>query len=152
MNFLRAGIAQQLYDLLAGCASHYGIVDQHDPLILDHPAIGIVLQLDAHVADGIRRLDEGAAYIVVADDAELEGQAGGLGEADRGRRAAVGHRHYDIGIDRVLEGELGANLLPHFIDVAALDRRIRTREIDILENAEPRFLFRTGTGSPLPQR
>lgn len=61
-----------------------------------------MLQLDAHVADGIGRLDEGAANIVVADDAELKGQAGSLGEADRGRRAAVGHRHYDVGIDRIL--------------------------------------------------
>ena len=49
------------------------------------------------MADVVGRLDEGAADIVVADDAELEAQAGLLGVADRGRHAAVGHRHDEVG-------------------------------------------------------
>ncbi len=63
--------------------------------------LALCLQLDAHVADGVGRLDEGAADIVVADDAELEGNAGFLGETDRGRRAGIRHRHDDVGLDRL---------------------------------------------------
>ena len=55
------------------------------------------------MADRIAGLDEGAADIVVADDAELEGDAGLLREADRRRRAGIGHRHDDVGLDRAFD-------------------------------------------------
>ena len=42
------------------------------------------------------RLDEGAADIVVADDAELERHAGMLAVAERGRHAGIRHRHHDV--------------------------------------------------------
>ena len=45
-------------------------------------------------------LDEGSPDIMIADDAELEGHARSLREADRRRRAGIGHRHDDVGIDR----------------------------------------------------
>ena len=71
----RAGIAHHLDDLQAGGAADDRIVDQHDALALDQRAVGIVLQLDAEVADLLARLDEGAPDIVRADDAELERDA-----------------------------------------------------------------------------
>src|SRR5690606_14481111 len=72
VHFLGAGIANHLNDLLARGAAHDRIVDQHHALALDHLAVGVMLQLHAHMADRIAGLDEGAPYIVVADDAELE--------------------------------------------------------------------------------
>ena len=109
MHLLGAGLAHHLHDLLAGRAAHDRIVDQHHALAFDHAAVGVVLQLDAHVADRIAGLDEGAADIVVADDAELEGNAGLLREADRRRRAGIRHRHDDVGLDWALERQLGAD-------------------------------------------
>ena len=85
-----------------------------------------------------RRLDEGAADIVVADDAEFEGNAGLLGKADRRRHAGIGHRHDDVGLDRALAGQFDADLLAHVVDVAAFDDRIGPGEIDIFEDAEAR--------------
>ena len=41
----------------------------------------------ADLADRLRRLDKGAPHIVIADDAKLVGDAGGLGVADRGGNA-----------------------------------------------------------------
>ena len=85
----RAGFADHLHDLQRRGAAHDRIVDEHDALAGEHVAVGVVLEADAHVADGVGRLDEGAADVVVADDAEIEGQAGGLGVADRRRRAGI---------------------------------------------------------------
>jgi hypothetical protein len=73
-----------------------------------------VLELDAEMADAVGRLDEGAADIVVADQAELERQAGGLGVADRRRNAGIRDGDDDVGGGGVLLGELGADALPAF--------------------------------------
>ena len=148
-----AGVAHHLHDLQRGRAAHDRIVDEHDALALEHGAVGVVLELDAHVADRVGRLDEGAADIVVADDAEIEGKAGRLGEADRRRHARIGHRHDDVGLRRALARELGADPLPHLVDAAAVDDRIGPGEIDVFEDAEARLAAaRRGTGSRCPRR
>ncbi len=59
-----------------------------------------------------------------------------VGEADRGRNAAVGHRHDKVGLGRCLAGELGADALADRIDAPALDAAVRPGEVDILEHAE----------------
>src|SRR3546814_6766537 len=74
-------------------------------------AVGVVLQLDAEMADLLRRLDEGAADVVIAGDADLEGNAGLGGVADGRRYAGIGHRHDDVGFDRRLSGQLAADPL-----------------------------------------
>ncbi len=138
VHLRRAGLADHLHDLQRRRAAHDGIVDQHDALAREHVAVGVVLQADAHVADGVGRLDERAPDVVVADDAEIERDAGGFGVADRGRRAGIGHRHDEIGGGRVLARQLRADALAHFVDAAPFDPRIRPREIDVFEDAEPR--------------
>ena len=100
MHLLGAGVAHHLHDLERGGAAHDRIVDQHDALARDHRAVGAVLQAHAELADRLRRLDEGAADIVVADDAELVGDAGGLRKADRRRHAGIRHRHDHVGVRR----------------------------------------------------
>src|SRR5262247_250508 len=49
---------------------------------LKHSANRAVLEAHAELADLLRRFDEGAADVMVADDAELVGDARGLGVAD----------------------------------------------------------------------
>ena len=86
MNFARAGIADELHDLLRGRAADDAVVDQHDAVAADDAGIRRMLQLDAELADALLRLDEGAPDVVIADDAELEGNVALLAEADRGGR------------------------------------------------------------------
>src|SRR6266446_4668259 len=74
MHFACPGIAHHLDDLGRGRAAHDRIVDQDDPLAFEIGAVGVVLEADAEMADLLGRLDEGAADIMVADDAEVEGQ------------------------------------------------------------------------------
>ena len=106
MDLAGAGLAHHLHDLEAGRAADDRIVDQDDALALDQRAVGIVLELDAEVADLVARLDEGAADIMRADDAELERDAALLGVADRRGHARIGHRHDIIGLDRALDRQL----------------------------------------------
>src|SRR6185312_3348387 len=83
------------------------------------------------------RLDEGAADIVVADDAEFERHAGMLAVADRGGHAGIRHRHHDVDVDMALAGELRAEGFSDVVDRTATDDGIRPREIDVFENAGP---------------
>ncbi len=89
------------------------------------------------MADAVAGLDEGAPDIVVADDAELERDAGLDGIAERGRDARIGHRDDDVGGDRALARQLGADPLARLVDAAALDDAVGTGEVDVFEDAEP---------------
>ena len=111
MHLARAGLAHHAHDLHRRGAAHHAVVDQHDALAGDHRAVGVVLEAHAEFADRLGRLDEGAADIVIADDAELVRNAGRLRIADRRRHAAVGHRHHHVGVGRRLAGEFGAQVL-----------------------------------------
>ena len=67
MHFAGAGASDHADNLAAGGAANEGIVDQHDALALQQVPHRIQLQLDAEIADRLRRLDEGAADVVIAD-------------------------------------------------------------------------------------
>ena len=101
-----------------------------------------MLHAHAEFAHALGRLDEGAADIVVADDAEFERHAGMLAVAERGRHAGIRHRHHDVDLDMALAGELRAEGLADVVDRAAADDGIRPREIDVFEDAGPRRLRR----------
>ena len=72
------------------------------------------------MADVVGRLDEGAADIVVADDAELERDAALRRVAHRRGHAGIRHRHDDIGIDRAFARQFGADALARLVDRHAL--------------------------------
>ena len=114
-----ADLLYHLDDLLRGRAAHDRIVDQDDPLALDQGAIGVVLETDAEVADVVGRLDEGAAHIVIADDAEFERQARAMGVSDRRRHARVGHGDDDVGRDRAFPGQFHADAFARLVDADA---------------------------------
>ena len=73
----------------------------------DDVAQRVELEPDAELADGLRRLDERAPDVGVLDQALAVGDAGLLRVADRGRRAGLGHRDDQVGLDRVLAGPAG---------------------------------------------
>ena len=85
--------------------------------------------------DRLLRLDEGAADVVVADQAEPHRDARLLGVADRGADARVGDRHDDVGVDGRLARQLPAELGADLVDAAAEHVAVGAREVDVLEDA-----------------
>ena len=139
MDLGRACIKDHVLDLAAGGPAHDGIVDQDHPLALDERAVDVQLQPHAHVADLLRRLDEGAAHVLIADDPHAEGDAAFGGKADGGGGAAVGDGADQIGLHRRLARQFHADLAAGFIDRTAAEDRIGAREIDVFEDAESAF-------------
>ena len=131
-----AGGADHLDDLAAGGAADDGVVDQDDALALDDAAVGGVFELHAEVADAVGGFDEGAADIVVADDAELEGDAALGGVAHGGGDAAVGDGDDDVGVDMAFAGEFGADAFSGGVDADAFDDGVGAGEVDVFEDAE----------------
>ena len=140
MHLARAGVEDHVLDLHRGRAAHHRVVHQHHPLAADDGAVDVELQADAHVADLLGRLDEGAADILVADDPHGEGDAGFLRVADGGRRAAVGDGADEIGLHRSLARQFDADTAAAFVDRGAVDDAVGAREIHMLEDAEARAL------------
>ena len=102
MHFARARAAHHADDLARGGAAHDRIVHQNHALAFQQMAHRVQLQLDAEVANGLRRLDERAAHVVIADQRLAERNARFGGIADGGGDARIGHRHHHVGIHRVL--------------------------------------------------
>ncbi len=86
----------------------------------------------------VGRFDEGAADIVVADDAELERDAAFGRVAHGGGDAGVWDRDDDIGIDVAFAREFGADAFARLVDGHAFHDRVGAGEIDVFEDAEPR--------------
>src|SRR5690348_2538773 len=144
MHLCGACVAHHLHDLLGSRAAHDRVVDQDDALAGERCAIGIVFLAHAEIANAVRRLDEGATDIVVADDAELEGKSRLVGIADG--RWNRGIRNGDDHVCRggAFLGEFDACAFALLVDIAALDDRIRSREIDVFEDAETMRLLGKG--------
>ena len=96
----------------------------------------VVLDADALLAHALLRLDEGAADVAVLDQTLVEGNAARAREADRRRRARVGDRHHQVGLDGSLAGEPLAHPHPRAVDLDPVDRRVRPGEVEELEDAE----------------
>src|SRR6186997_2618949 len=141
MHLAGAGLPHHLHDLHRGRAAYHAVINEHDALALHLTLIGAVLQLHAELPDALFGLDEGAADVVVADDAVFEGQARHLRIANGRGHARVRDRDDDIGVGRSLARQLPAHLFPDFVDRAAADDRVRPGEVDIFEDTEPRRVF-----------
>ena len=90
------------------------------------------------MAQSGRRLDERPAGIAIAVHPFAIRQAGRLGETGRGRCTGVGDGHDQVGIDRVLEGELHPHPATGFVQVSALHVRIGPCEVDEFEDTQGR--------------
>src|SRR6267142_5345814 len=115
MDLARAGVAHHADDLFRGGAAHQRIVDQDDALALDRGPVRIMLHAHAEFAHALRRLDEGAADVMVSDDAEFERHTGMLAVAYGGGHAGIRHRHHDVDLDMALACELRAEGLADFV-------------------------------------
>ena len=85
---------------------------------------------------GLRRLDECAADVVIANERELVGQPALLGESERGGVRRVGHAEHELRAGRgALPREPPTERAARAVDRAAEDAAVRAREVDVLEHA-----------------
>ena len=80
-------------------------------------------------------LDERAADIVVADNAEFERLVRLLGITKAAWVSAVRHGAHHVGVDIVLNGELAAQLFAHGVHIEAVHSGVRSGEVKELEHA-----------------
>ena len=135
MHFGRARVADHANDLAAGGAAHDRIVDQNHALAFKQAVNGIELQLHAEVAHRLLRLDERPSNVVVANQSKTKRNATFGRVADGGRVPGIGHGNHDIRVDRSLTGKLAAHVVAALIHGAAEDHAVRTRKINVLEDA-----------------
>ena len=108
MHFPGAGSSHHPYDLARGSASDDGVVDEDDALAFEQAAHRVQLHAHAEVAHALLRLNEGAAHVVIADEAEVERNARFSGIAKRGGHAGVRHRNDEVGGNAGLTRKLAA--------------------------------------------
>src|SRR5206468_1281327 len=96
VDFLRTHFANHTNDLTAGRAADDGVVDEHNTFALDEAADRIQFQFYAEVADGLRRLDERAADVMIANETHAEGNFRLKCVADRSGDTGVRHGNNDV--------------------------------------------------------
>ena len=112
-----------------------GVVDQNDALAFQQIAHRIQLEPHAEVAHALLRLDEGAAHIVIADQAEAERNPA-LRRISEGRRhAGVRHGHDQICRHAGFARKLAAHLVAALLHPAAVDSAVGPGKVHMLENA-----------------
>ena len=136
VDFLGPGLAQVHDPRPRRGAAHDGIVDD------DHPFAGharlddVQLHLHAEFTGELRRIEEGAPDIVVADKRRIVRNARFLAVAERRVVAGVGHGNDEIGLDRMETGEFASHVRPHLADVDAFQHAVGPGEVDVLEDTE----------------
>ena len=135
MHFLGTCVPQQPNNLSAGGAADDGVVDEHHPLALHRLRDGV--ELDAHLVDALILTggDEGAADVLVLDEAHAVGDTGFLGVTQRCVQPGVGHAHHHVGVHRVLLGQNGTGTEPGGVDGDLVDDGVGTGEIDVFKDA-----------------
>ena len=135
MYFDGTSFAQHAHDRPLGVTPDDRIVDDDEPLAADVVAQRVQLESDAQLPDRLRRLDERTPDVSVFDQAGAVWNAGLGGVTDGGRRARLRNRYDQVGLDRVLAGEGTADRHPRGVHVAAGDCGVRSRQIDVFEQA-----------------
>ena len=138
----RAGAAEQGHDLLGGGAADDRIVDDDEAPPANDVSERVELHADTALAHRLRWLDERPAHVAVADHALAVRQTRPLGESGRRGRAGIGHRHDEVGVDRVLHGQLHTHQAPRLVEAAALHVGVRAGEVDEFEHAQRRCRVR----------
>ena len=120
-------------------------------LPVEHFAHRVVLHLHLRVAPGLRRLNERAADVVIANQRELVGQPRFLGEAERGGVRGIGNAEHEIRAGGgALLREPPPKRAPRAIDRAAEHAAVGAREIHVLEHAAASSLRRSGMSERIP--
>src|SRR4029077_19823111 len=116
-----AGVAHHADDLFRRGAAHERIVDQDDALAFDGGTVGGMLHAHPELAHALGRLDEGAADVMVSDDAKFKRHPGILTVADCRRHAGIWHRHHDVHRDVTLARQLRAESLADVVHRSSSD-------------------------------
>src|SRR4051812_4734430 len=135
VDFFRSRAAHHANDLAASRAAHDGVVDQDDALSFEQAAYRVQLQLHPEVTHRLLGFDEGAAYVVVADQSETKRDSALCGEAHGSGNTAVRDRHDNVCVHRRFLRQLATLQLTADHDRTSEDCRIGTREINVFENA-----------------
>src|SRR5476649_800577 len=142
-----ASFTGHLDDLLAGGAAHDGVIHQHHVLATELEFDGVELLAHGLLARSLPRHDESTTDVTVLDEAFAELDAQVVGQFQGSGTAGVRNRddHVDV-VVRALAKDLVGQLLAHaqtrLVDRDAVDDRVRTRQIDVFENA--RCIFGIG--------
>ncbi len=132
---LSSSPSDHLDDLSARGSPDDGVVDHRDALPPRDLLHGVQLDLDPEMPDGLSWFDEGSTYIVVPDEAQLDGNICLMPIADGGRKARIGCRDDNVRIRGMLPGQLNPELSPHRVNVSSEDETVGTCEIDEFECA-----------------
>jgi hypothetical protein len=146
VDLARAGFARHLHDLLAGGAAHDRIVDQQHDLVAELELHRVELAAHRFHALLLPRHDEGAADVAVLDEALAIFDAEHFAHRNRSAARGIGDRDDDV--DVVIRAQAPdflrqalAHAQPGLVDRDVLDHRIRTRQIDVLEDARCVHLY-----------
>ena len=149
MHFAGAGVADHLHQLFAGGAPHQRVVYDDDLLPLEHFAHRVELDLDLGAADLLRRMNERAPDVVVADQRVLELQPRLFRITQRHGIGGIGHREHTVGArGGVLARQLASQRPAHAVHRAAEDGAVGPGEVHQLEDAAMHRLGRQ-RGEPL---
>src|SRR5690606_21385372 len=138
----RARLAEHADQGALGVAADDRVVDDDQPLALDHFLERIQLQANTELPDRLRRLDEGASDVGVLHQTGPERNAGRLRVADGGGGAGLRGRYHQVGLGGRFRGEATAHLDARQIDVPAGDVGVRAGQVDVLEDAALGLCFR----------
>src|SRR6478609_1142656 len=131
----RAGLAEHADLRSLGVAAHDRVVDDDEALAADRVLERVELEPDAELAQGLRRLDEGAADIRVLDEALAERDPRLLRVAHGRRHARLRHTDDEVGVDGVLAREDASHLDAGLVHDPAADDGVGAGEVDVLEHA-----------------
>src|SRR6478752_5902237 len=131
----RAGLAEHADLRSLGVAAHDRVVDDDEALAADRVLERVELEPDAELAQGLRRLDEGASDVGVLDEALAERDAALLRIPNSRRHARLGHPDDEVGVDGVLAREDAAHLDAGLVHDASADDGVGAGEVDVLEDA-----------------
>ena len=87
------------------------------------------------MANRLRRLDEGAADVVIANQPHAQRDLRFFRVADRRADARVRNRDHHVGLDAGFTGQHATEIGADFVDALAEHLAVGPREIDMLEDA-----------------
>src|SRR5919112_4188808 len=131
-----AGLEEQLDQLAAGVAAHDGVVHDDHPVAFDHARQRVELEPDAELAHTVGRLYEGPPDVAVLYEAFCVGDAAPLRVADSRHHPRIGDGDDDVGLRRRLLGQELAHPVPGVGDLASVEARVGTGEVNILEDTQ----------------
>ena len=136
MDFFGTSSPEHFDHGAGGVAPHNAVVDDDDSFVAQVVTERIELELDAHFAQAVVGLDEGAPDVAVFDEAFAVGDTGLLRIADGSRHPTIGHRDDDVSFDGRFLGQDASCFYAGRVQRVAVDVGIRASKVDVLEQAE----------------